>query len=302
MAGIFRIDRINWNAILLCFLAAAVFWLFSALNQDHISDLNIPLRIAVDETKFAESQAHPPFIRVQVEGKGWTLLAKTLDWQPDIFSPTIEDPVATKFILLTSFQNQLRYGLGDLRILQIYGDTLHLSFEKKKTRVIRLRADLANVQVKQGFGIFESAVVNPDTAVISGPASIVDQVSDPFFLKPVEKRANGNYSKVVDLDFPERISSKSPKASVQFKAIPAQEINRMIPVRIESGILRWKRKGTPDSVRVYFLIPQEMNPSALHTVYASISVKGKEPVYGKPALMGLPENVKVIRVDSVKIR
>lgn len=302
MAGIFRIDRINWNAILLCFLAATIFWLFSALNQDHVTELKVPLQLSLDETSFAETAKQPSNIRIKVESKGWTLLAKTLGWQRDALSLTIDDPVAKPYILVTSEKPLIEAVIGDLRILEFLDDTVHLSFDRKKRKKIYLRADMSEARVKQGFAIFETAVIKPDTVTISGPGRLVDQMADTFFVKPVEKRISGKFSKAISINLPDRIQASTNEVLVTFEAVTARLVEKMVPLRIEQGTLRRKSKGIPNNVHVQLLIPEEMNPALLAAGHAILSVNVKGPTQQVPVLVGFPEKLRVVQVDTVNIQ
>lgn len=133
MAGIFRFKRINWNAALLCFLAASVFWFFSELNQEHLSALDVPVTIVTDYSKFVETSGKPYRVRIQVEGKGWEMLSKQLWKRIDPLTLDVSDPVAQPIILTQPLAQSIREVLEGLRIVHIQSDSIQIFYQLKKS-------------------------------------------------------------------------------------------------------------------------------------------------------------------------
>ena len=59
ISDLLRFDRTNWKALALCFFAAAVFWMFNALNKNYATNLRLPLEFEFDNTKYIAVEPLP---------------------------------------------------------------------------------------------------------------------------------------------------------------------------------------------------------------------------------------------------
>ena len=49
IGNMLRFDRANWKAVMLCFFAALVFWLFNAFNKNYAANIRFPLRFEYNQ-------------------------------------------------------------------------------------------------------------------------------------------------------------------------------------------------------------------------------------------------------------
>ena len=299
MAGSFGFNRINWNAMALCILAATVFWLFSALNKDHVSTLAVPLQVVVNDSLYIAIARNPESIKVQVEGKGWDLLVKQFGWRLDPLTVRIENPVAQTFLLTQSMVRQIREATGNLRILHFTTDTLHFRYDEKTTRQVQISADLSAIRYKKGYDVLDSVTIQPNTISITGPSYLINKITDPLIIRPSENRVSGKFQKNIRPDLPERSVSSPGELKVSFDAILVKEISLMIPVRYPPKKIRSREKAFIDSIQIRLLIPEEMDPATLKSVSADLlNVKTAN---ARIIFNGLPSRVRLIHADTLSI-
>ena len=69
--NIFRFNRRNWRAVVLCVFAATIFWFFNALNKSYTTNINFPLSFDYDRDNFVPVRNLPAQVRLNVTGNGW---------------------------------------------------------------------------------------------------------------------------------------------------------------------------------------------------------------------------------------
>lgn len=297
MAGSFGFNRINWNAMALCILAASVFWLFSALNEEHVSSIQLPLNIDVDEASFIPVGKNPQMVAVRVEGKGWELLGKQLNWRKDQVIVTVTNPVTQPYILTHNLETPVREIIGGLRLIQFQADSLFLKFENKKIRSVSVTADLSDVQFRKGYAILDSVKLSPDVIKISGPASEMDKIADPVVISVTQRNFSGKFQQAVRPKVSDLINSEPTTVLVNFDAVRVKEISMMIPVVANRKNFRLQRAQKSDSIRIWLIMPEDMTNESLKNLYAEISKTGSGAFVS--SFNGIPPRVRVIQSDSL---
>ncbi|MDX5346375.1 MAG: hypothetical protein LPK19_03930, partial [Hymenobacteraceae bacterium] len=59
-------------------MAATTFWLLNALNKSYTTKVSYPIRFVYNEQKLIPVQPLPEEVYINVTGKGWKLLRKSL--------------------------------------------------------------------------------------------------------------------------------------------------------------------------------------------------------------------------------
>lgn len=281
----------------LCILAASVFWLFSALNEDHSSTLEIPLGFETDEASFIPVGKNPRMVTVRVEGKGWELLGKQLNWRKDQLIVPINNPVMQPYIITRTLEQPVRDNIGSLRLVQFISDTLFLHFENRITRSLSVSANLSDVQFKKGYAILDSVKINPARIKITGPSSEMNQVSDPVILSVTQRKFSGKFQQSIRPKFTGLIKSEPAAVSVFFEAVRIKEISVMIPVAGNRKAFKPQRTQKSDSIRIKLILPEDMPEAFLRNLYAEISKTDSGDFIS--SVNGLPPRVRVIQSDTL---
>jgi hypothetical protein len=304
----FQFNRTNWKAIILCFLAATIFWLFSAFNKNHTTTIRFPLRFEFDSQRFVPVHPLPHHISINVSGSGWELFRKTLGIKlPELVIP-LERPSETKKILTTTITPMLTSQLGGLQITYMVTDTLQVFLDGKTTKTFRLSIDLSKVSYREGFGNTGLVALVPDSVVIDGPKSVIEMIPDTIVLPVKGKQISKSFSNELEVPLfdSESINRNPPVVSVRVEVGPMETIEARLKVKTVNRPQGLKSFFT-DSVKVMIQIPAnqvEDLKGKLLQVYAIVDLKyamnGSPPVY--PKIIGLPVYARVVSIDSLSFK
>lgn len=185
-------------------LAAAFFWLMTALNKDNYSlRLDYPIRFNYNESLFIPVQPLPKMVSVNVSGVGWNLLRKS--WLSFVERPveyTILNPLNADLINATSLAAQISDHLPDLKVNYVVADTFELEFERRTTRIIPIRVDSADIDLRPGYVISSLINLSPSLISIDGPTSILKQYPDTILIRVPARKIQNNYDELIPLNIP----------------------------------------------------------------------------------------------------
>ncbi len=308
ISNLLRFDRTNWKALALCFFAAAVFWIFNALNKSYATNLRLPLKFDFDNTKYIAVEPLPTYLTINVSGNGWEIFRKSLGVKvPDVSLP-LERPVETHKIVAAGISPIVASQIGTLQINYIVTDTLRLKIEPKATRKVKLLLEFADITFKKDFGRTSAVVILPDSVSLEGPKSIIEKTPDSINLKAKGSRISNNFRENVEIVIPnnELISRNPPVAEVIFEVGLVEELTRLIKLKIPK--LPWGVEVRSDSIQCVFLVPRKEHDRFIQEVKSSIAgltlpdLRKGETISLVPALQGVPSYASLIRIDSVSVK
>ena len=308
ISNLLRFDRTDWKALALCFIAAAVFWIFNALNNNYAANLKFPLQFEFDNTKYIAVEPLPATLTLNVSGNGWEIFRESLGLKIPSISLPLERPADTRKIVTTTLSPIVASQIGALQVNFIVTDTLRLEIEPKLTRKLNLKADVSELSFKQNFGQTSPTVLLPDSVVLEGPKSFVESLHDTIFLKVKGTRINSNYRENVEVVVPhsELISRNPPVAEVMFEVGPLEELVQYLKLRIPKT--PWGIELDSDSVRCVFVVPQKEHDrflSEVSTLFVTINlveIKKGESKSLMPYPNGRLPYAKLVLIDSVKMK
>lgn len=183
LLNLFRFDRTNWRAVVLCVLASVLFWIFNSLNKQYATNIKFPLLFEFDGEKYAIAAPLPKFVTLKVTGSGWDLFRKRvgLKKQPVIFS--LERPNEIQKIVGSTMAPRLASQVGKLQINFVVTDTLHLKIDKKDFHRYKLVPDLTDLRFRNVYGRTSPIVVLPDSVRLEGTELILHTLTDSIVLK-----------------------------------------------------------------------------------------------------------------------
>ncbi len=308
ISNLLRFDRTNWKALALCIFAAAIFWIFNALNKNYSTNVSFPLQFEFDNAKYIPVEPLPATLILNVSGNGWELFRKSLGLKVPNIALSLERPVETRKIVASTLSPVVAGQIGSLTVNYIVSDTLRLKIETRISRKIKLMADLKDVTFKNNFGRISSVVILPDSILIEGPKSLVEKFTDSMEVKITASRIDNSYRESVEIAIPygDLIKRNPPVAEVIFDVGPMEEVTRSLKLNVPR--MSSATEVDRDSVQCIFLIPQKEHDrfqSDISTITASLSsfeIKKGETKLLLPFIQGVPAYVKVLHTDSVKMR
>lgn len=306
--NLFQFNRTNWKAVILCLLAASIFWLFNAFNKSHTSTIRFELHFEFDKQKFVPVSPLPHQISINVTGSGWDLIRKTIGMKvPDLIIP-LERPLETKKIPASALTPVLISQLGGLQINYIVTDTLYTNIDEKVAKTFKLSVDLSKVKFRKGFGSTGEVELSPDSVVIDGPQSIITLIPDTILLSIQGKQVSKSFQDELEVPLfnTESINRNPPVVSVKVEVSRVANIEAMIKVKA-ANLSQARKSYFADSVKVVIQVPSDQSEDLvqkLSQINAMLdlqnAVKGSNKIY--PTVVGLPIYARVVSIDSVSLK
>ena len=308
ISDLLRFDRTNWKALALCFFAAAIFWIFNALNKNYATNLRLPLEFEFDNAKYIAVEPLPASLTLNVTGNGWEIFRKSLGLKVPSIAMPLDRPTDTHKIVASTLGPVVASQIGALQVNYIVTDTLHLKIEPKSNKKIKLVADLGEVSFKKDFGRTSPLVILPDSVLLSGPKSLIEGLPAAISLKVSGSRLNSNFRESIEVVVRpnDLISRNPPVAEVMFEVGAVEEISR--PIALKMAKVPWGVEVDRDSVHCVFLVPQKererflVEAKTLSLSFVLTDMTKGQTISFMPALKGLPAYAEVLQIDSVKVK
>ncbi|MFO7922286.1 MAG: hypothetical protein R6U58_01165 [Bacteroidales bacterium] len=255
-------------------VVSAIFWFLSALGRQYTTSIEYPVRY----TNFPENMVMvgelPSNLELTVNSHGYTLLRYYISRRllPIIFDVNsfslnrLPDTNTRNFYILSSVAaNRISGQLGaDIEILDIRPDTLFFSFTDMVSRKLPVKP-VYDLQFERQFMIKGSIAVEPDTLIVSGPASVIDTME---FVPTRTLRLTGVNEPVRrDLDIPEidMLDFSENSVSVTIPVEQFTEAGLKVPVEPLNLPDTLTMKTFPADITVSFMVAltdyDRVNPS-----------------------------------------
>ena len=240
-----------WRVFTLCFITAAVFWVFNSLNKTYTTEIDYPISISYDKENYIPVSDLPKKARLEVNGFGWDLLKWSFQFglEPMIIQP---DDYNFGSISMLQFKSEIGESLGQVKLNKILSDSLDVNFDSKISKKLALRIDTSSFSIKDGFILRDSMKVKPDSITLTGPKSILDNFKNKILVKVSDNK------RVLDSDLNDEVD-------LEFKSNPLVNLDRqeveifigIEKIQKETFVLEIEKLNFPDdSVSI---VPQQMS-------------------------------------------
>jgi YbbR domain-containing protein len=207
--------KTDYKAIVICLLAAIIFWIMNALNKEGYSEkISFPLQFSYNDSLYIPTQPLPQKISVNVSGSGWSLLRKALAFDITPIKYTISKPLKTKLLNTGSLTDSLSEYIKDVKINYVVADRFELEFDRKISREFRVKIDSSNISLKDRYVITSLINVDPRMITLTGPESVLDEMGNTILVKVPTRRLQENYDDEVVLPLPKNALIKANKDRV----------------------------------------------------------------------------------------
>jgi hypothetical protein len=300
LGNLLRFDRANWKAVVLCILAASIFWLFNAFNKNHVATIKFPIRFEYDQAKYIPIEALPTQIGINVSGNGWDLIRNQLGLKLPLLVIPLDRPTDAKKIVAASLSPLLQPQLEKLLINFLISDTLRLRLDEKDFHKFKVKPDFTDFSFRKGFGKISPVVILPDSVTLEGPKSVLHQMPDYVFVKVEGDAVDKNHSAQLEIFVAtENVTLNPTRVKVLF------EVGQVVDVERKLKLVS-KIKTTPsDSVMARFRIPvkrEEEFKNQLTEMTAIVAPQPPDP-FGivSATIRNTPSYAEVISIDTVRV-
>lgn len=210
----------NIKVLVLCFLAAFIFWLLNSLNKSGYSTkINYPLEIQYNDSLYVATSPLPKQIAVNLSSTGWDLLKGNFSFSISPLVYEISNPLSIKRLDNNYLMEALSSKLKNAKINYLVADTLSLSFERKLTKKISLKVDSLGINLQKNFVVASPINISPAQVIVEGPESVLNNYKDTFFIKVSAKNLATNFDEKVLINLPKNnyVKANAEKTLVSFE-------------------------------------------------------------------------------------
>ena len=197
--------------------------------------------------------------------------------------------------------------LSSLVLNYIVTDTVYFNFEPLIKRQLRLSVDTLHRFVAPGFKVDSAITIIPRKIMVSGPASLVNALPDPFPVHIPDSMLTQRYDKQIPLAFipEELVKSKTKQVKVVFgvKPIPFQETD--VPVQFRGENPAVFVGGPPTFVKVRYQLAIPTNAAITGDSFAVVAdITNVDPKDTTVAvtIQKKPKLVKTVSVSPQKVK
>jgi len=307
--NLFHFNRTNWKAVTLCLLTALVFWFFNALNKDYSTNLRFSVNFQFDEERYTPVEPLPEVVFMNVSGNGWDLLRKSLGVNLPDMNIALDRPTEVKKIVGSTLPALLAGQLGNLQINHVVTDTLYLTLDPKEKKKIKVAVDPGEFTFAPGFGRLSPIVVLPDSILLEGPKSVLDQLPDSALLEINEEGIKSDFREEVEVAISRSdLLKRTPEmVEVIFEVVEWVDVNKKVKLIVENVPGSARLSPLQDSIQYRVQVPKNQLEDFDETLSQQVAVldlrglrKGDKRLL--PRIQGLPVNTRLIHIDSVSIK
>ncbi|WP_146895664.1 hypothetical protein [Adhaeribacter aerolatus] len=227
-------DKQYWKVVLLCFMAAATFWFLNALNKTYTNiRTSYPIQFVYDEKKLIPLKPLPEEVDINVTGKGWKMLRKSLMLNVRPAEIMVYSLPRQSYLTGSALRPSISGVLDGLQLNFVLTDTIHFRFDRRLRRKIPLAVDSAAIKTAANTVIASPIAITPDSIVFDGPASMVSKLPSPFQVKLPITNIDRSFKRFVPVEFgnSDLVKANVPEVEVSFAVSPLiWEEKMVVPV------------------------------------------------------------------------
>ncbi len=304
--NILRFNKRNWRPVVLCIFAATIFWFFNALNKTYTTNIRFPLAFDYNHENYLPLKPLPEEVRINVTGIGWNLFRRSSGIKVPPLTIPLDRPSEVKKIVGSTLPGFFSSQLDGLEINFVITDTIYLEFQPKARRWLKLGIDSIQKYIRRGYAIASELKIAPDSVFVEGPMSIITKIQEPANLRIPDRGIEEDYNQDVEviLTDGELIRRNPPTVTVSFAVERVLYRRDSIRLEIENFTSRSSPFFGVKKIQGTFAIRESMfNEFHADSIIAFIDLKGfkKGVIKVLPVVKGLPEYVKVVKIDSIRV-
>lgn len=295
----------TWKVIILCIIGATTFWFFNALNKSYTTTINYPVTLQYDESRFIAVADLPDKIEINITGGGWNLLRRTNWFNITPINLVLDDPLQSR-ISGNSFRGAISDQLDEFQLNFIVTDSLRLQIENRISRPLRLAIDSSLVSLEEGHYMVSPIRLNVDSAIFTGPESMVTLMNDPFLINLPDQNIDSDFQETISIEtgFDDLFSITPAALEVSFEVRRFQRVSETVNAQLVNFPSDSSWYVLDPFVTVSFLIREDQPSidSGSFEIILDLSRMAKADSTIQPLISRFPVDVLEISIDSERVK
>ncbi len=257
-------SRRRWGAITVCVLIAVVLWFTLSIRETYTILVEMPTQVANLPDDMALVVLPPASVQVQVSGEGFDLFRLRFNPPTVMIDAAMDDVDFATLVTLQSVETE-----------NVTPRTFPLQKEPRISRKIPIRSR-AVIEAAELWDFFQEHVLTPDSIVVTGAASIINDLED--WPSEVIRHTDLQDSLVVVLPLADTLAGLVEKSHLETTltavALEYTEGSRVFRVEVgEVPTTQWDVSLEPPTVRVTYRVPLSQFEQAREAedFYATVS-------------------------------
>lgn len=181
----------EWRVITACIVISALLWFFQSMGLEYRAHLFVDVEYSGVPNDLVLTNKPADRLDIYTKGKGWDLLGYKLSVRKPKLNVNLEEFSQSASYPTSRAKNLITAQVpGLVDVLSVAPETLNLEFDKKVSKTVPIEAKI-DFSFKDGFGLNGNLTIMPDSVEVSGPSSVVSQISSlptlPISLSEVEE-------------------------------------------------------------------------------------------------------------------
>lgn len=243
----------------------------------------------------------PKEVVINVNGKGWKLLRKALDLRIRPARIELPNRLSTNYLTNRQLRPYINAALSNLVLNYIITDTIYFNFEPLVKRQLTLTVDSLHPFVAPGFKITNLLTIIPQQIVVTGPASLVNALPNPYPVHIPDSLLEKSYDRQVPLAFipPNLLHSKTKQVKVAFevKPIPFQEIDAVVQFQGENPNVR--PGGPPTIIKLRYQLAAPTNKIITGDSFAVVADIANVDLHDTTVAVKVTQKPKIVKTVAV---
>jgi len=235
--------------VILITLFSIILWGSVSLSEEYFATIEMPLLITDIPEGSALAEITRDKVAISVKGVGWQLAGMSLG--PDLeFKVSSKGKNGSQKIYLESAAGQNSWLSSSIQLMEVKPDELEFKVEKLANKKVQVIPNI-KLNYRPGYGLVSPINVFPDSVMITGPTSIVNEIQNINTAISSMDDINKSVSKDVALEHIENVSYENPVVKVEFEVQKiVDKVFENVPIIVKNVPQFRELKLFPEKARI----------------------------------------------------
>ena len=235
---------------------AAIFWLLQKMSQEYRYVITVEATYANTPDSLVLVQPLPDELKLKITATGWQLFRYGVMFNLPVVAINLEDYSGSSVLPLYNMRASLTEQLSNrYQVESVFPSQISLNWQPQVVRMLPIRL-VNDIRIDPQFGLKGAVSLTPDSAQVTGPASIVDTMTavwtDTVQLKDVDASSSGDIS--LSKDGLPNVTLRPKEVAYQFDVQSFTEASFQLPIRL-TGAMAEQVSMLQQTVTLHFQLP-----------------------------------------------